>query len=307
MGADDPASGPKGGSVDEREDPVAPGGGLHIDGLGRIISVDPAVAERLGIDPTALLGRSLADALTLNGCQDGAADPADGDDDGNDDGDGLAVVAAVGHELRSPLTSIRGYTSLLLNRWDRIDDADKRLMLGQISHDAERVTRLINELLDISRIETGRLTVAAAAVDLVALADGVVQAVAVTTDDLEATVDFPSDGLVAWADADKVEQVLTNLLENAVKYASPRGLAITGRTVGDQVAVTVRDTGAGIAADDLERVFERWYQHDQGRPTGSGLGLWISRALVEAHGGTLTATSTPGEGTAFTFTLPTAP
>src|SRR6476620_4774782 len=103
--------------------------------------------------------------------------------------DGIAVVSAVGHELRSPLTSIRGYTSLLLNRWDRIGDDDKKLMLGQINHDAERVTRLINELLDISRIETGRLHLARREVDLAETASTVLASVSLSHPEMEATVD----------------------------------------------------------------------------------------------------------------------
>lgn len=222
---------------------------------------------------------------------------------------GIAVVAAVGHELRSPLTSIRGYTSLLLNRWDRLDDDDKKLMLGQINHDAERVTRLINELLDISRLETGGLTLALRAVDLGELLHRVVASVSGSVGDLDARIDIGDDLPAVLADPDKVEQVVTNLVENAVKYGSPVGLVIEASVVegGDgasAVAVTVRDQGEGIEPTDLDRVFDRWFQREQGRPSGTGLGLWISRGLVEAHGGTLTAASPPGDGAAFTFTLP---
>ncbi len=232
--------------------------------------------------------------------------PAVSDNPGGEHDDAIAIVSAVGHELRSPLTSIRGYTSLLLNRWDRIGDDDKKLMLGQISHDAERVTRLINELLDISRLETGRLHLRRTEVDLPACARRVLAAVAAQEPDLDATVDAPDALPLVSADADKVEQVLTNLVENAVKYGSSAGLRVEAATIGGSVAVTVRDQGPGIGEADLPHVFERWYQHGQGRPTGTGLGLWISKGIVEAHGGELTVASTEGEGAAFTFTLPMA-
>ena len=219
--------------------------------------------------------------------------------------DGIAVVSAVGHELRSPLTSIRGYTSLLLNRWDRIGDDDKKMMLTQINHDAERVTRLINELLDISRLETGRLHLLRREVDLEQTASVVLGSVALEHPELDATIDAEPGLPCVEADADKIEQVLTNLVENAVKYGSPDGLRVEARALeGHEVAVTVRDQGPGIAAADLPHVFERWFQRKHGRPTGTGLGLWISKGLVEAHGGELSVVSEEGAGAAFTFTLP---
>jgi len=123
---------------------------------------------------------------------------------------------------------------------------------------------------------------------------------------LEATVEVADDVPEVVADGDKVEQVLTNLVENAAKYGSPRGLRVSARATGDGVAVSVADQGAGIPAEDLGRVFARFYRREEGRPTGTGLGLWISRGLVEAHGGTLVAESQEGEGSTFTFTLPAA-
>jgi signal transduction histidine kinase len=219
--------------------------------------------------------------------------------------DAIAVVSAVGHELRSPLTSIRGYTSLLLNRWERIGDEDKKLMLGQINHDAERVTRLINELLDISRIETGRLHLARKPLDLAETVGVVLASVQAAHPELDATIDADEDLPAVEADVDKIEQVLTNLVENAVKYGSVEGLRVEAHKLdGSAVSVTVRDQGPGIAAADLPHVFDRWFQREHGRPTGTGLGLWISKGLVEAHGGELSVVSEEGAGAAFTFTLP---
>jgi PAS domain S-box-containing protein len=218
---------------------------------------------------------------------------------------GIEVISTVSHELRSPLTSVKGYTSLLLNKWDRISDEQKKMMLGQVHHDADRVTRLVTELLDISRLETGRLHLRRQQVDLVALASTVVEKLGLEWAELDCSLEFPAAFPGVYADPDKVEQVLTNLVENAAKYGSPTGMRLAG-TVGEGVVeVAVHDQGEGIPATDLPRVFSKFFRRDHGKPTGSGLGLWISRGLVEAHGGRLTATSIEGQGSVFTFTLPT--
>jgi PAS domain S-box-containing protein len=217
---------------------------------------------------------------------------------------GVEVVSTVSHELRSPLTSVKGYTSLMLNRWERLGDDQKKMMLEQVNHDADRVTRLITELLDISRLETGRLVLRRQLVDLPRLTASVVEKVTLEYPQLEATTRFPPGFPKVYADPDKVEQVLTNLVENACKYASPEGLRIEGAAAPDSVSVAVSDRGEGIPEADLPKVFTRFFHRDMGRPTGSGLGLWISRGLVEAHGGELRAESKEAHGSTFRFTLP---
>jgi len=234
-----------------------------------------------------------------------STDPADAGDP--EPLDAVEIISTVSHELRSPLTSIKGFTSLLISRWDSIAEDRKLEMLEQVRHDADRVTRMLTELLDISRLETGQLHLRRRPLDLAALAASVVEKVALQEPDLEADVVFPPDFPEVMADADKVEQVLSNLVENAAKYASPRGLRIEGSVSDDGIAVAVTDSGEGIPAEDLPRVFERFFRREEGRPTGTGLGLWISRGLVEAHGGGLTANSVVGEGSTFRFTLPSGP
>lgn len=230
-------------------------------------------------------------------------------DDGpgpDDDASAIEIVATVSHELRSPLTTIKGFTSLLLSRWDSIDDDRKREMLEAVRADADRVTRMISELLDISRLEAGRLRLARRWLEVEPAVRRVVAEVSMTDDRLAVEVEVP-DGLPeVLADPDKVGQVLTNLLENAAKYADPATVRVTAARDGDAVRIAVADRGEGIPAEDLPRVFERFFRRDEGRPTGTGLGLWISRGLVEAHGGTLTASSRVGEGSTFAFTLPIA-
>ena len=219
---------------------------------------------------------------------------------------GMEVISTVSHELRSPLTSVKGYTSLLINRWERLGDPQKLMMLEQVQHDADRVTRLVAELLDISRLETGRLHLRRQLVDLGELVEQVLEKVAMMEAELEVEVVFDGNFPRVYADPDKIEQVLTNLVENAAKYADPTGMRVLG-VVGDgEVSVAVTDKGAGIPRSDLPRVFTKFFRRAETRPTGSGLGLWISRGLVEAHGGKLVVESHVGEGSTFRFTLPTA-
>ncbi|HEX5267337.1 MAG TPA: PAS domain-containing sensor histidine kinase [Acidimicrobiales bacterium] len=217
---------------------------------------------------------------------------------------GAQVVSTVSHELRSPLTSVKGYTSLLLNRWDRLADDDKKMMLEQVQHDADRVTRLITELLDISRLASGRLVLRRQMVDLAELAGSVVAKVAMEYPALDAHLEFAENLPSVYADPDKIVQVMTNLVENACKYASTEGLRVAGTYDDDDVTISVTDRGEGIPAEDLPRVFNRFFRRAEGRPTGSGLGLWISRGLVEAHGGRLEVESVVGQGTTFRFALP---
>jgi PAS domain S-box-containing protein len=221
--------------------------------------------------------------------------------------DGIEVISTVSHELRSPLTSVKGYTSLLLNRWDRLGEDQKRMMLEQVHHDADRVTRLVTELLDISRLESGRLVLRRQMVDLVALVNTVLDKVRMMETTLSADVEFPDNFPHIYADPDKIEQVLTNLVENAAKYADPRSMRVRGAAADGQVTVSVADKGEGIPESDLPRVFTKFFRRAETRPTGSGLGLWISRGLVEAHGGRLIVESEVGLGSVFRFTLPVDP
>jgi PAS domain S-box-containing protein len=217
---------------------------------------------------------------------------------------GIEIVSTVSHELRSPLTSVKGYTSLLLNRWERLNDDQKKMMLEQVNHDADRVTRLITELLDISRLETGRLVLRRQLVDLGDLASSIIDKVKMEYPDLDVELSMPDAFPRVYADPDKLEQVITNLVENACKYASTQGMKVVGELGGDEVAMAVSDQGEGIPDSDLPKVFTKFFRRDLGKPTGTGLGLFISRGLVEAHGGRLVATSVLGEGTTFRFTLP---
>ena len=206
------------------------------------------------------------------------------------------------HELRSPLTSVKGFTATLLAKWDRFNDDQKRLMLETVNADADRVTRLITELLDIARIDSGRLTVRRQVVDIGrAVTRHVAGLVAAGHDEQRFDLDLRDDIPEMWVDADKLDQVLANLLENAVRHGSGR-VTVVAEPHGDGVAVTVMDDGDGIPDEIQERVFTRFWR--SGRRGGTGLGLYIVRGLVEAHGGRIEVGNAPGGGARFRFVLP---
>ncbi|MFF7596771.1 sensor histidine kinase [Streptomyces mirabilis] len=222
------------------------------------------------------------------------------------------LIATVAHELRSPLTSVKGFTATLLAKWERFTDDQKKLMLETVDADANRVTRLIAELLDISRIDSGRLEVRRQPVDIGAAVGRHIQAYVTSgqpADRFLLRIEQPLPPL--WADPDKIDQVLSNLLENAVRHgegtvtidvtpsASPRE-----REDGENAAtsVTVSDEGTGIPEESMNRVFTRFWRGS--KRGGTGLGLYIVKGIVEAHGGTITVGRAPGGGAEFRFTLP---
>lgn len=216
----------------------------------------------------------------------------------------VELISTVSHEIRSPLTSIKGFTKTLLNRFDRFDDDVKKEMLAAANTDADRVTRLLGELLDISRLETGRLKLRPKRFDLPELLSKIVETAGADDEAHEIVVEAPED-LQIFADPDKVEQVLTNLVENAVKYTDDGTIRVWASEDGGWVTVSVTDEGDGIPEPQLKRLFRKFYRRERaGQPSGTGLGLYICRGLVEAHHGEIDVTSTEGTGTTFTVRLP---
>ncbi|HEY6297066.1 MAG TPA: PAS domain-containing sensor histidine kinase [Streptosporangiaceae bacterium] len=245
------------------------------------------------------------------------------------------LVSTVAHELRSPLTSVKGFTATLLSKWGRFTDDQKRVMLETVNADADRVTRLITELLDVSRIESGRMEVHRELVDLPERARRIIEGRVAAGDDpdrfrLEVRPGVPE----TWLDADKIDQILGNLVENAVRHGAgivtivvepahlddrePAVLAEAAAAAGrpgqgepDAAAVSVRDQGEGIAPDVASRVFRQFWR---GKPRGgsrsrqygggTGLGLYIVKGLVEALGGTIGVRRAPGGGAEFRFIVP---
>ncbi len=218
------------------------------------------------------------------------------------------LTANVSHELRTPLTSIKGFTETLLDGAMR-DEATCRRFLTIIQSEVDRLVKLVDDLLDLSRLESRHVTLDLQPVDVGALAAHTADKLRPLADagGLTLLVQAPP-GVVAPADRDRLEQVLTNLIDNALKYTPPGGrVEVSVVPRGEEVEVTVSDTGRGIPPEDLPHVFERFYRVDRSRTRGSGgtgLGLAIARHIVEAHGGRISVRSRPGEGTTFTVTLP---
>ncbi len=216
------------------------------------------------------------------------------------------LVSTVAHELRSPLTSVKGFTATLLAKWPRFTDDQKRVMLETVNADADRVTRLITELLDVSRIESGRIEVHRELVDIGGRAQKIING-RVAAGDVPGRyrVDVHAGLPETWLDADKIDQILANLIENAVRHGA--GTVTTVVEPADVagapgVAVSVRDQGPGIAPEVAPRVFARFWRAK--RRGGAGLGLFIVKGLVEAHGGEITVQQAPGGGADFRFTMP---
>ena len=228
------------------------------------------------------------------------------------------LVSTVAHELRSPLTSVKGFTATLLNKWGRFTDDQKRVMLETVNADADRVTRLITELLDVSRLESGRLEINRQLVDLPDRARKIIagRVAAGDAEDrfrLEVRSGLPE----TWLDADKVDQILGNLVENAVRHGAgivtvvvepaqlgrdTAGTPARALSAPDAAAVLVRDQGEGISPEVAPRVFRQFWRGK--RRGGTGLGLYIVKGLVEAHGGTIGVSRAPGGGAEFRFIVP---
>lgn len=218
-------------------------------------------------------------------------------------------VANVSHELRTPLTAIQGYAETLAER--DLAPADHEQFVRTIRSNAERMQRLVDDLLDLSRIESGGWRPQPTHVQLqAAIAEGTAAArAAAAQKGLEVDIRIAPDATQLFADPTAVRQVLTNVVENAVRYTSQGRVTIRSERGTGGVVIAVSDTGIGIPAEHLPRVFERFYRVDPSRSRelgGTGLGLAIVKHLVEAHGGWVTAESAPGRGTTVSVFFPDA-
>jgi signal transduction histidine kinase len=215
------------------------------------------------------------------------------------------LVATVAHELRSPLTGVKGFVQALLNRWDKLNDDQKKLMLTTVSADSDRLSRLIAELLDVARIDTGRLQLYPRPADVAVLVRRVVDSVGAGTSrtiELDAADDLPAISV----DPDKFAQVVTNLVENAIRHGSGAvRVSLAALTPGADAAgvrLTVEDDGDGIAPELRARVVTKFWTG--GGSGGSGLGLYLVHGLVKAHGGTVTIGDAASGGARIMITLP---
>lgn len=223
-------------------------------------------------------------------------------------------VATVSHELRTPMTSVKGYVEMMLMETVGAINDDQRRFLQVIKTNIDRLGGLVNDLLDISRIESGRVQLTLEPVDLLTMVretrDAFVRKSRLDSKPMGIELDLPESLPRVHADRDRLRQILTNLVENSFNYTPPDGLIkLSLELEHDWVRIRVADNGIGIKPSDQRRVFERFFRGEQALNMsvgGTGLGLSIVRQLIEMHGGTITLESTgvPGEGTTFSFTVP---
>jgi PAS domain S-box-containing protein len=215
-------------------------------------------------------------------------------------------ISIVSHELRTPVALIKGYASTLRRddaRWDKSVVKDS---LAVIEDEADRLTRMIDDLLDASRLQAGGLSMNRADVSLPAVAARVAERLGSQSSAHKIVTDFAQKFPIVVGDETRLEQVLFNLVSNAIKYAAKGEIRIAGSAASDHVVVCVTDQGPGINARDLPHIFERFYRSDDAlrQTKGAGLGLYLARAIVEAHGGRIWADPRPAAGARICFSLP---
>ncbi len=216
-------------------------------------------------------------------------------------------LSAVSHNLRTPLTAVKAAASTLLASWSRIQPEERRELLETIADEAERLERLVRNTLELSRIRAGALELDAQPVDIADLVQLAVRRLRPITRAHRVRLDVDEDLPAVWLDVTMIEQILLNLLENALRFAPPGSEILVTARRGDDDSIELRviDHGCGVPADARERIFEEFQSADP-RPDrqGSGLGLAIVRALVVAHGGTVRCEPTPEGGATFVCTFP---
>jgi signal transduction histidine kinase len=216
-------------------------------------------------------------------------------------------VAMVSHELRSPMTVVAGIADILKKRQSALSNEQRDELITTLGREARRLTRLVSEVLDLEAIDQGGMELQLGQVDLAELArEAVTDAGVAERTDLS----VGRGNAVCTADGDRVKQVLLNLISNAAKFSDEGtsiNVAVSPQT--DGVCITVRDEGPGIATEDQSKLFQRFSRLETpgSRRPGSGLGLYLSRSIVEAHNGTIWVDSEVGKGTSFSFKLPRKP
>jgi two-component system phosphate regulon sensor histidine kinase PhoR len=216
-------------------------------------------------------------------------------------------VAITSHELRSPLAAVRGFVDTLLDHLDDFEPAEVREFLAIIDQQSARLARLVEDLLVVSRIDAGQVTLDPAEIDLPAVLMDTVQGLGEEAARVRMQLSYELPRSM-WADANRLDQVLRNLLHNALKFSPPGApVVLSAAREGTTLLLSVTDEGVGIAPEERTRIFERFHQAESAntrKAEGAGLGLYITRRLVEAMEGTIEVASTLGEGSTFTVRLP---
>ena len=215
-------------------------------------------------------------------------------------------ISIVSHELRTPVTLIKGYASTLRRddaKWDKNTISES---LAVIEEEADRLSKMIDDLLDASRLQAGGLNLNRGDVSLPILAKRVAEKFSTQTNQHTLVADFPENFPIILADETRIEQVVINLVSNALKYAPKGEIKISGGVRPEQVIICVSDEGPGIEANDLPHIFDRFYRSTKAvkQTKGAGLGLYLARAIVEAHGGRIWVDPKPDSGASICFSLP---
>jgi signal transduction histidine kinase len=208
------------------------------------------------------------------------------------------MISKMAHDLRSPLTSLKGFSGMLATKWDRFDDAQKLEFVEAISFDAGRMARIVTEVIDLARLEAGRLELKQTRKPVAEIARAAERTVAHVGGADRIEVDVPDD-LIVHADPERLELVLSNLLENALEFSDEGAIVLAARSEDGSVVIEVRDSGPGIEAERVSEIFV-------GAPSesGAGVGLYLGRGIIELHGGRLEVETAPGRGSVFTVALP---
>jgi signal transduction histidine kinase len=214
------------------------------------------------------------------------------------------LISGAAHELRSPLTSVKGFSNTLVSRWDRFSDQERREFVGVINADAERMARIVSEVIDLARLDSGTLELHRAPVQIDSLVRKVLDGLAGRKGAARAIVDIP-ESLTVWADRERLERDLGNIVENALKFSPVGPVTIAARTDdNERVVIAVVDEGIGIEEDRLPGVLSGPGPRGQMAPSRTGLGLYLARRVLELQGGSLSVTSELGTGSTFTIQLP---
>jgi PAS domain S-box-containing protein len=217
-------------------------------------------------------------------------------------------LAMLGHELQTPLSIIKGYASTLARTGRKWSEAELRQNAGVIEEESDRLSKVVDRLLLASRISAGAMTLEKEPVELPSLVRRVMRRLRALTSIHAFRSRFEPNLPTVYADPTLLEEVLVNLIENAIKYSPSGGrIILSGKSDGQTVTVTVADEGIGMTPDEAERIFQRFVRGEKGkkrRAKGLGLGLYICKSIIEAHGGKISVTGRPGKGSRFSFTLP---
>jgi signal transduction histidine kinase len=216
-------------------------------------------------------------------------------------------ISIVSHELRTPVAGVLGFLETSLDHWDVMDDGERKAAITRAAANARRLQDMTRDVLDTQSVEAGRLVHVFDRLDLGGEVRVAVEAIREIDPDRRIEVHLPDDAVWVDGDADRLQQVLANLIENARKNSpavEPIGISVTH--TGATAEVAVSDHGPGIAEDALERIFEKFVRGRGDTVSGTGLGLYISRQIINAHDGRIWAESEPGQGATFRFVLPQA-